>query len=247
MPPRAAAPPPFPLLVLVGPAALALSFPRDLEPRSAVGLSGERGLDGAARGPQWGHNGDVGSPAPPLPLQPPPHIRASRVSAGTTAARSSGSASSGCCASTGRCWWPRGERARRARRVTTCVSSRLCARARRVCSRAFLCTRHHTLLTAAGSLCRLHTPCEAVSGCTLVCSRASCPCCTAVHGHTSPTVPHRDHLYTFALRGDPRALYPQRVMGQGGGRGQWGEGGVMGSGGSGAGGSNGGGGGGWGD
>ncbi|XP_052521013.1 semaphorin-6C isoform X1 [Tympanuchus pallidicinctus] len=39
MPPRAAAPPPFPLLVLVGPAALALSFPRDLEPRSAVGLS----------------------------------------------------------------------------------------------------------------------------------------------------------------------------------------------------------------
>eukprot|EP00076_Gallus_gallus_P016267 XP_015135528.1 semaphorin-6C isoform X2 [Gallus gallus] len=39
MPPRAAAAPPLPLLVLVGPAALALSFPRDLEPRSAVGLS----------------------------------------------------------------------------------------------------------------------------------------------------------------------------------------------------------------
>lgn len=38
MPPRVAGSPPLPLLVLVGPAALALSFPRDLEPRSAVGL-----------------------------------------------------------------------------------------------------------------------------------------------------------------------------------------------------------------
>lgn len=138
MPPRAAAAPPLPLLVLVGPAALALSFPRDLEPRSAVGLSGERGRSGGTTGAQRG----MGSPRPPSrPPQPPPPIRASGVSAGTMAARSSASASSECCASTGRCWWPRGERA------TLLVQGPFVP----VRSGALLCTRAH----AGTHICRL--------------------------------------------------------------------------------------------
>lgn len=156
----------FVLVLIVVPGAprgVAQSFPRDLVPRSTVGLAGERGPGLGARG-QPG----ASSPCSHVP-QPPPPTPASGVSGGTTSPPSSASTSSACCASTAPSSSPHGERACAPLSVPACPSPWLC-------TLVHTCAHLDVLVHACLCWCMLLGTCLLLHACARVSS----------HVHTSP-------------------------------------------------------------